>query len=413
VEPSYVTYDEITDDWCRDHFDHLSQGLAQQFHAVMGTMRSQCPVAHSDRHGGFWVVSRYEDVFRVAQDWETFSSAHGLSVPVGAYRVPNIPVEFDPPLQRAYKRAINPHVTPAKIASWEGSTRALVARTVDEFVEAGQCEFMEDFAHPFPAFAFFDAALDAPRGEVDHVATLASVSAHPYDPTAAASWAALAEWIGALIERRRAERAGGRPERGDLVDGILGADVDGRPMTDAEIIGSLQLLILGGLHTTTGALGMMVHRFCREPDIPELLRAHPELIPTAIEELLRLDAPMVAIARTATRDTELAGQHIAAGDKVMIYWASANRDGAVFDHPDEFELDRSSNRHLAFGVGPHRCAGSNIARLNLCVAVEEIVTRLRDLRLATDEEIEYHATVNRGPVSLPITFRPGPRHQPS
>jgi cytochrome P450 len=184
-------------------------------------------------------------------------------------------------------------------------------------------------------------------------------------------------------------------------------------MTDAEIIGSLQLLILGGLHTTTGALGMMVHRFCLQPEIPERLRANPELIPTAVEELLRLDSPMVAIARTATRDTELDGQQIAAGDKLMIYWGSANRDGAVFDHPDEFDLDRSANRHVAFGVGPHRCAGSNVARLNLRVAVEEIVMRLHDLRLATDDEIEYHATVNRGPVSLPITFTPGRRHQPS
>lgn len=398
---------QLDEVWCREHFDHMSHAFAQHFHETLRMMRSKCPVAHSDQHGGFWVVTKYEDVFQVAQDWESFSSAHGVSIPPGPIAVRNIPVEVDPPQQREYKRALNPLLTPVKVAAWEPTTRALVTRLIDEFVEAGECEFMHAFAHPFPALAFFDAALDAPEEEIERVAYLASKSSSPYDPEAAACWLGLSQWIRELIEQRRSERADGEPVRGDVVDGVMECEVEGRPMTDDEIIGSIQLLILGGLHTTTSALGMIMERFCRQPEIPAMLYEQ-ERIPAAVEELLRLDPPMIAIARTATRDAEVGGQHISAGDKVLIYWGSANRDSDVFDNPDEFDLDRSSNRHLAFGVGPHRCGGSNIARLNLRVALEEIVQRLPDVRLQTDE-IEYEPSMSRGPVRLPIAFTPGPR----
>jgi cytochrome P450 len=177
------------------------------------------------------------------------------------------------------------------------------------------------------------------------------------------------------------------------------------PVTQEEIIGTVQLLILGGLETTAGALGSMMLRFCRDRSIADLLRSQPELIPAAVEELLRLDGPFIAITRTAMRDAELGGQAIKSGEKVIIYWASANRDEGEFTHPDEFHVDRSSNRHLAFGAGPHRCAGSNLARQNLRVALEELLPRLADLRLEEGADIHFHSTFTRAPLSVPITFR--------
>ena len=167
------------------------------------------------------------------------------------------------------------------------------------------------------------------------------------------------------------------------------------------------LLILGGLETTAGVLGMAMIRFCEHPEILELLRAHPERIPDAVEELLRLDGSFVCIARTTRHDTELAGNPVKQGEPVLIYWAAANRDEAEFENPDTFDLERPRNRHLAFGAGPHRCAGSNLARMNLRVALEEIAARLHDVELQPDAEIHYHSTFNRAPLSVPITFRPG------
>jgi cytochrome P450 len=394
----------ITDEWCRHHFDHYSPQLAATFVDTLTRMRSLCPVAHSDQHGGFWVVTGYDDVVRVAHDWETFSSAHGLTVPVAPVAVRNIPVEVDPPIQRTYKRLINTYLSPAAVAPWEPATRALATRLIDDFVEDGNCEFMEAFARPFPSRAFFELGINAPPDDIDMVASMASRASTPNDPDAAACWAGLSNWVTEFLDMRRR-----RPSRDDVVDGVLHAEIDGRPITDEEVVGIIQLLILGGLETTAGTLGLMMVRFCEQPEIPALLRARPELIPAAVEELLRLDGSFVAIARTATRDADVDGQPIRAGDKVMIYWASADRDETEFPRPDAFDLERESNRHLAFGIGPHRCAGSNVARLNLRVALEELVPRLEDIGLEESADIRYHTTSTRAPLAVPIRFTPGPR----
>lgn len=392
----------IDEDWCEHHFDHLSPDLAADFAPTLARMRAACPVAHSDRYGGFWVVTKYDDVLAIGQDWATFSSAHGLTVPPSPIAVRNLPVEIDPPLHRVFKRLINAHLTPAAVAPWEQRTRDLVVRLVEPFVATGRCDFMDDFARPYPALSFFDVAINAPAEDVEKVAYLASKSSLPNDPEAAACWAGLSQWIDEFVDRRRRE-----PPRGDVVDAILAAEIEGRPITHEEIVGTVQLLILGGLETTAGALGLMMVRFCQDPTIPDTLRQRPELIPRAVEELLRLDTPFVAITRTVMRDTEIGGHRIAKGEKVIIYWASAGRDEDEFPHADEFDLERSSNRHLGFGAGPHRCAGSNLARLNLRVALEELLPRLRDIRLEDGADIRYHATFTRSPLEVPIRFTPG------
>jgi cytochrome P450 len=153
----------------------------------------------------------------------------------------------------------------------------------------------------------------------------------------------------------------------------------------------------------------MMLRFAAQPEIPAQLRSDPALIPTAVEELLRLDSPFIAVARTATRDVELGGRQIAKGDKVLMYWASANHDTAEFPGGELFDATRSPNRHVAFGAGPHRCLGSAVARLNLRVALEELTRRLDDIRLADGAQVHFHNTLTRAPHSLPLTFRPGPR----
>ncbi|MEX5709968.1 cytochrome P450 [Parafrankia sp. FMc6] len=394
----------IDDDWCRNQFDHLSQELVDNLYPALTRMRSLCPVTHSGQYGGYWVVTRYDHVLRVAQEWETFSSAFGLTVPPSPIATRNLPVEIDPPLQREFKRLINAYFTPKAVLPWEPRTRALVNRLIDGFVERGECDFMAEFARPYPALSFFDVAIGAPADQIERVAYLASKSGAPKDPDAAACWRGLSEWINGFLDQRRRE-----PPRGDVVDAVLNAEIQGRPITHEEIIGTVQLLILGGLETTAGALGQIMLRFCRQPEIPAALRANPDLLPQAVEELLRLDGPFVQITRTAMHDTEIDGHQIRQGEKVIIYWASANRDEDEFPASDKFDLDRKINRHMAFGVGPHRCVGSNLARMNLRIALEELLSRLHDLRLQDGAEIHFHPTVNRAPVAVPVTFVPGPR----
>jgi cytochrome P450 len=384
-------------------FDHLSPDLAAALHETLADMREHDPVAWSDEHGGFWVVTRYEDVLRVAQDWRTFSSAQGVNVPAPATPVNAIPEVMDPPLHREFKRLINAWFTPAVVARYEDGTRAIVSRLIDAFVGDGRCEFMDAFARPLPGLAFFEHVLHAPAGDVGRLNDLASAASTPTHPRRGEAWQGLAAWVADLVATRRSHGP-----VGDVVDAVVAAEIEGRPITDHEILGVIQLLIFGGLDTTAGALGQFMIRFCEDPAIPALLRDRPELLPLAVEELLRVDPPFIAIARVATCDTEIGGQRIEAGQRVLIYWASANRDEREFACPDAFDLDRASNRHLSFGAGVHRCAGSNLARLNLRIALAELVDRLHDVRLADGAGIRFHSMLNRSPHAVPITFTPAP-----
>jgi cytochrome P450 len=315
-----------------------------------------------------------------------------------------LPVTIDPPLQRAFKQLLNAHFTPARVAPWTEPTRQLVNHLIDGFIERGECEFMTDFARPFPGLAFFDQALHAPAAdleEVNHYATMASL---PHLPESRECLLKLAGWIGKLVEQWRDQGP-----RGDVVDAVMNAEIEGRPITREEVIGCLQLLVLGGLETTAGVLGAAMLRFCENPGIPALLRAQPELTSKAVEELLRLDGSFICIGRTARHDVQIDGHQVRKGERVIIYWASANRDEAEFPAPDSFDPGRPVNRHVAFGAGPHRCVGSNLARMNLRIAVEEIVRRLHDLKLQPGADVGFHSTFNRAPLSVPITFTPGPR----
>ena len=402
----------LDDDWIEHHFDLHSPELAADLHPTLARARALCPVARSDVYDdGYFVATKYDEILRVAQDWETWSNALGITVPGpardnskggGAGGAPGmliLPVGVDPPVQRTFKRLINRYLTPTAVAVWEDDTRALVNRLIDGFVDDGECDFMDAFARPLPGAAFFELSLHAPREDLEQVnewATLASLTTEPGSVEARSS---LGAWVHGFLAKRREE-----PPRGDIVDAVINAEIDGRPITELEAIGTVMLLIFGGLDTTAGVLGMSMERFCAHPEIPELLRAKPELIPQAVEELLRLDGSFIAIGRTARHDTELGGCPVQAGERVMLYWASANRDEAEFERPDEFDVDRDANRHLAFGAGPHRCAGSHLARMNLRVAYEELTRRLGDLRLQPGAHVEYHSAMSRTPKSVPITF---------
>lgn len=404
MEAPTSTTEMPSTEWCEHHFDYLAPEVAEHLNETLDVMRNRCPVARSDAHGGYWILSTYQDVLRVAQDWKNFSSAHGVSVPGGATPIKAIPEHVDPPLHREYKRITAPYFTPAAVAQHEEGTRRLVTLLLDRFADRGQCDFMAEFARPFPGLAFFELVLHAPSDEVAEINTMSMAASMPTNPDRAQAWKGMYDWIVGFVAQRRASAP-----HGDVVDAILAGEIEGRPITEEEIIGMIQLLILGGLDTTAGALGQFMIRFCHEPEIPELLYREPALIPDAVEELLRLEGPFAAIARTAMADVEIGERSIRAGDKVLVYWVSANRDEREFSQADRFVVDREGNRHIAFGAGPHRCTGSNLARLNLRVSVHEIVQRFGDLRLQPGAEpLPFHSALNRSPLSVPIAFTSRP-----
>ena len=385
------------------HFDHRGPALAHHLHDSLALLRERCPVARSDQHGGYWIVTRHADVVAAAQDWEAFSSQLGVSIPANPNVALAIPEHIDPPLHREYKRLINRWFTPAAVAPLEEGARRIAAELLDAVVADGRCELMADYAVPFPGLVFFQLVLGAPADELAHVNEAATGATDPGNPASRDCYVALNEWIRDFAERRRSE---GRTGVVDVVDAVLAAEIEGRPIRDDEVQGIILLLILGGLDTTAGVIGQSAIRFCLQPEVAEQLRRQPELVPQAVEELLRLDTSFVGIGRTVRDDTVLAGQAMAAGDKVYLSWAAANRDPAEFDDPDEFRIDRARNRHVSFGAGPHRCAGSNLARLNLRVAIGELVDRLPDLRLDVPvEELGFHTAFNRRPLRVPVTFR--------
>jgi cytochrome P450 len=395
----------VTPEWYGQHFDHLDPEFGRQFHATLEQMRQGCPVAHSDRHGGFWILTRYEDVLAVLQDWRTFSNADRVAIPAPPF--PPLPLnEMDPPIHGVFKRLVNRYLTPAMVAPYERPTRQLVTSLIDEFIETGSCEFMEAFAEQFPRLSFFELVFHAPPDDIAQLNHLTRIVTGPSEtPGIEEAYGALVEWINSFVEQRLAA-----PGRGDIVDAIATADIAGRPITRQEIIGLILLLMFGGFETTSSALGQTMIHFAHHPAIPEQLRSQPRLIPGAVEEFLRIDAPVACMARTVTRDTLVGGQQLRKGDKVLFHLGSANRDSDQFASPATFDANRRVNRHLAFGAGPHRCVGSNIARLNLRVAIGELTARLDDIRLQDGAEpIEYRSAFNRSPVAVPITFTPGRR----
>ena len=389
----------LTDAWLSEHFDHLSPRLGDGLHEVLGRMRAVCPVTKSDQHGGFWAITRYEDVLRVTQDWGAFSSELGFTVPARDRPLRVIPMGVDPPAHRIYRRIVNEFFTPAVVAGWEPGVRALVNRLVDRFIDDGRCEFMSSFAQPFPGLAFFEFGLHAPAEELEEVNRLAVLHGSAHTPEGQEAVRRLAEWVAAFAERRRTEAP-----KGDVVDAVLSAEIDGKAMPIEDAVATIHLLILGGIETTAGVLGMAMVRLCEQPEIANAIRTRPELIPAAVEEFLRLDNSVSCIGRTARVDAEIDGHRVQAGEKVLVSFSSANRDETEFEGPDEFVLGRQPNRHLTFGAGPHRCAGSNVARLNLRVAIGELVRRLRNVQLEDGVDIQFHQAFNRTPHQVPITF---------
>jgi cytochrome P450 len=215
----------------------------------------------------------------------------------------------------------------------------------------------------------------------------------------------MSEWSRGVLERHASDPAAGH----DIVDAILELREDDPDSTETDLVTGVGLLAQGGIGTSAQLISSIVKALCDDPGLQTRVRGDLQLVPKLVEEVLRTEPPVTAMFRTATRDVELLGRQIRQGDRIALFFAAANRDADVFERPDELDIDRISNPHVAFGLGTHRCAGSSLARLQVRIAVERLLTRLSPFQVPAGAEVEYMTAAQRGPSSIPLEFGAGPR----
>jgi cytochrome P450 len=390
-------------DWATD-YDILDPGYVVEPYSIWDRLRDQCPVAHSDRWGGSWMPTHYADISAVAHDVERFSSREvgviATDEPIeGLPDIPLPPISVDPPVHTWSRRLILPWFSHLRVDGYEPMTRALCNELIDRVVDTGRADAAQDYAQRIPV-RVISWMLGVPEELADtFTGWVRDVLEFGHDPERSVpAWNAIAAFfIGAMAERRVAPGD-------DLVSELLRAEVDGEPVPDEHVLGTLALILIAGVDTTWSSIGSAMWHLATHEGDRRRLATEPALIPTAIEELLRAYSP-VTMARIAATDTELAGCPIREGERVLLNFPAANRDPDAFERADEVVIDRQLNRHIAFGVGIHRCAGSNLARMELRVAVEEWLRRIPEFRLVDGAEVTWAGGQVRGPRSIPVELR--------
>lgn len=383
-------------------FDLYDTELMQDPHRAYAELRAHCPVAHSDRSEGFWVLSRYEDVFAANRDTETFSSRYCL-VPrhqFGPEFTERPPLTLDPPAHTAFRKLLLPGFTAKQVARWEPSIRAICRDALARFTADGTCDAAEDYAKKIP-LGFTCTLMGVPREMEPQFSRWSHelVEAQEIEGVLRA-----AGEIGAFLREQVDQRR--REPTDDLISILMDSEIDGDRLEGQALLGALVLILIAGLDTTWSALGSSLYHLASHPEDRRRLVEDPSLIPVAVEELLRFYAP-VALARETTREVTIGDTTIPANEMVLLGWPAANRDPDAFEDADRVVIDRRENRHMSFGVGPHRCLGSAVARLELKVALEEWLRVIPEFELTDPGAITWTTGHTWGPRNVRVAFPVG------
>jgi cytochrome P450 len=366
------------------------------------------PLVYSTAHGGHWIVTRYDAVHDVLRKPEIFSSYPNNLVDAGAGKF--LPLELDPPEHTAFRAALQPLFSPTRMRELEVEIRRIVNELISEFAARGSAEYVSEFAHELPTRVFL-ALMGWPLSDAPLFteATEIALNGRPGDTPEQANESRMQAafqmfgYFGKVI----AERRTGGADLDDITSRVLRnkIEVDGRerPLTDEELARMFFLLLIAGLHTVQGSLAWAVLHLSQNPDQRKLLVEDPGLVPAAVEEVLRYEAA-VSMGRRAVADTEIGGVAVREGDQLLVMLCSANRDATQFHEPDAMRIDRTPNRHLTFGSGPHRCLGSHLARIELRIALEELHRRIPDYALDPNEPPTVLPSQVRGVARMPIVF---------
>ncbi|MBI3213820.1 MAG: cytochrome P450 [Mycobacterium sp.] len=364
------------------------------------------PVVYSPAYGGHWIVTHYKEIQQVLTDPQTFSSYPNnlVTSDIGKF----IPLELDPPEHSSYRQALQPLFSPQRMKKLSDDIRRVVNELIDEFAAEGEVEYVSAFAHELPARVFL-ALMDWPLSDapIFTEATNTILFGKPGGTEEESNQARMMAgfqmfgYFQNIVETRRANPGT------DITSTLIHTEVklpDGtRLLTDEELNRMFFLLLIGGLHTVQGSLCWAIVNLVNNPEQRAAIVADPELIPKAVEEILRMEAAIIP-GRRATREVELGGVTIAEGDQLIVMLCGANRDAAEFTDPTEFDIERYPNRHLSFGAGVHRCLGSHLGRVELVIALEEIHRRIPDYQLVESDPPVFHSSQVRGCARLPIRF---------
>ena len=396
------------------HFDHNSQAHSADPVASYRDLRESCPVAWSEAHGGYWILSSYDTVFEAARDDEVFSSARnsygGEGLTVVIPKTPmhmHIPIELDPPEFRKYRKVVNPIASPAAVERLVPMIKKYTTWFIDQVIESGECDLTRVIG--VPSIVTVDwlglPVKDWARYSFAHHAVLAAVpGSADYERATKVELPALSQQMREVIAARRAE------PRDDLISYLVQQEVDDRPLDDEEVFSMIELILAGGVGTTASMVSQALVWLYQHPEVRQDLIDHPEKLERAIEEFLRYFSPTQALARTVAKEADFHGTKMRVGDRVLLAWGSANRDASQFDDPDNLDIERWPNRHTAFGVGIHRCLGSHLGRALAHELLSQILERMPDYVVDLDRVKPYsHQGTNTGWQSVPATFTPGPR----
>lgn len=365
-------------------FNHGTPDISDALFDWGTKLQREAPIAYSEAHGGFWIVSRYADIVAITKDTEHFINAEGATLPPLAQPVPLLPLESDPPEHFYYRKVLLPLLSAKVINNHVAKIRSIVVEALEGFKADGGGDAVADYAARIPARAlacvlgFTDD--DAYRFDRDFSAVVHAAGIGDTERQAFALDRFMS-FLGEKLAERRAD-----PAHDDVVSQLVRHEVDGRRLTDRECLGMMFALGGAGIDTTKHAIGHAIHAIGVDPSLRRKLIDDPSAITGMVEECLRLQTPAFMTARTVNKAATVGGVDMAPGERVLIVFGWANRDDAVFSNPDELQTDRTPNRHLAFGHGPHQCVGMHLARLEMRIAIEELLRRVPDYELADPED---------------------------
>lgn len=399
------------------YYDPYDAQISREPHAVWKRLRDAAPLYHNERHG-FWALSRYDDVLAASLDWKTYSSARGtvlemidtspdVTTPGGEGEgSTHMMIFMDPPRHDDLRKLVSRAFTPRRVAALEARVRELCAELLEPLLEHDRFDFLDDYAARIPSM-IIGALMGVPIEDQEQVRVWIDLMMR-FEPDGLSAEKAdavgsLGRYMADLVEQRRVQ------PRDDMVSDLLAAEIhldDGsqRRLTRDEVLAFFTLLQVAGTETTARLLGWTGILFARHPDQRAALVGDPALVPNAVEELLRYEAPSPIQARFVTRDVEWYGTTVPAGSKMALLTGSAGRDERAFPDADRFDVTRTFDRHLSFGYGIHFCLGANLARLEARIVIEETLRRLTDWQVE-ESEVEFVRTSTvRGPAKVPVSI---------
>jgi cytochrome P450 len=399
------------EDWATD-YDIFDPEYVKDPVPIWRDLRERCPIAHSDRWGGSWMPTRYADLQEMVRMVPALSSKSPTVVPAppnlrmklaqerAKYGTENPPITADPPEQKPYKQLLLPFFSPKAMEKYRPITETLCHSLLDGLAGRDQCDAAADYAQQIPP-RIIAHILGIDPGRADEFVewTRGALEFGQTDPESRAKYREIVRGFFAdLVAERR------RNPGDDAVSVLVRSEVEGVPLSDYTVIGICNLILFAGIDTTWSSIGAALWHLAGHAGDRQRLYAEPDLFPTAVEELLRFYSP-VTMARKVTEPVTMGDVTFSPGERVLLNFPAANHDPEVFDRPDEVVLDRQRNRHIAFGIGIHRCAGSNLARMEMEVALRTWFERIADFELSDPDAVTWAGGQVRGPRTIPVRIR--------